>query len=300
MKIKSFFCAATAALAAFASGAHAQDASLSATYGDYTLSTGFQPDPYQVTLTAGGSIDASHLGSPCTGSVSRAPDVQLTFTAGSLPLYIIANSSTDTTLVVNGPDGRWYCDDDSNGGINPQVTWNSPRSGVYDVWVGTFGGGTAPATLSFTELTDGEARNMAHMDNPVPAVPNAGLTATYGEVVLSAGFQPDPRRISLTAGGTIAASGVSSSCSGSIAEAPDYQITYNAGSLPLTIRTEAATDTTLVVNGPDGSWYCDDDSSSGTNALVRFAKPGSGVYDIWVGTYGGGTNPATLVITEVE
>lgn len=299
MKINLLFAAATA-LIAVASGAHAQDPSLNATYGSYTLSTGFQPDPYPVTITAGGSIDASHLGSPCRGSIARAPDVQLTFTAGQLPLYLVANSGSDTTLVVNGPGGQWFCDDDSNGGVNPQVTWNRPRSGVYDIWVGTFGGGTAAATLSISELTDGEARNMSHMDNPVSSRPNAALTAAFGEIVLSSGFQPDPRRISLTAGGTIAASSVSSSCTGSIAEAPDYQITYNSGSLPLTIRTEARTDTTLVVNGPDGGWYCDDDSGGGNNAQVRFAKPGSGVYDIWVGTYGGGTNPATLVITELQ
>ena len=68
---------------------------------------------------------------------------------------------------------------------------------------------------------------------------------------------------------------------------------------PLAIRTEAGTDTTLVVNGPDGQWYCDDDSGGGTNAQVYFAKPSSGTYDIWVGTYGGGTQPATLLITEV-
>lgn len=300
MKIRTFFATAAAALVAFASGAYAQDASLTATYGEYTLSTGFQPDPYQVSVTAGGTIDASHLGSPCRGSVARAPDAQLTFTAGSLPLYIVVNSTVDTTLVVNGPDGLWYCDDDSNGGVNPQVTWNSPRSGVYDVWVGTFSGGTAAATLSFTELTDGEARIMTHMDNPVPTVPNSSLTAAYGEVVLSAGFRPDPHRISLTAGGNIAASGVSSSCTGSIAEAPDYQVTYNAGSLPLVIRTEASSDTTLVVNGPDGNWYCDDDSGDGTNPLMSIPNPQSGVYDVFIGAYGGNGAAAQLYMTELN
>jgi hypothetical protein len=297
MQIKALTIAA-AALIALAPAAHAQDPSLSATYADVSLSTGFTPDPYRIDLTAGGSIDASHLGSPCTGSIARAPDVQLTYSAGSLPLYLVVNAQADTTLVVNGPDGQWYCDDDSNGGTNPQVTWNSPRSGVYDIWVGTYGGGTTPAALFITELTDGEAVVTTHMDNP--GRPDSTRTAAYGEVFLSAGFQPDPHRISLTAGGTIDASVVSSSCTGSVAEAPDYQITYQAGSLPLTIRTESGVDTTLLVNGPDGQWYCDDDSGGGTNAQVRFAKPGSGVYDIWVGTYGGGTNPASLVITELE
>ena len=299
MKIKALIAAAAAALLAAAPAAQAQDASLNANYGDIVLSTGFTPDPYRIDLTAGGTIDASSLGSPCSGSISRAPDVQLTFTAGTLPLYLVVNADSDTTLVVNGPDGLWYCDDDSNGGVNPQVTWNSPQSGVYDIWVGTFSGGTAPAALFVTELTDGEAIVTTHMDNPTPSYPNSGMTAAYGEVSLSAGFTPDPHVVSLTAGGTIAASVVSSSCSGSIAEAPDYQITYTAGSLPLTIRTSASTDTTLVINGPDGQWHCDDDSGDGTNAQVRFAKPASGVYDIWVGTYSGGTNPARLEITEL-
>ena len=54
-----------------------------------------------------------------------------------------------------------------------------------------------------------------------------------------------------------------------------------------------------TITCPDGQWHCDDDSGDGTNAQVRFAKPASGVYDIWVGTYSGGTNPARLEITEL-
>lgn len=285
--------AATAALLLIAPAAQAQDTSATATYGSVRLNSGFTPDPHSVSLTAGGSIDASTIGSPCTGSIARAPDYELTYTAGSLPLYIFATASSDTTLVVNGPDGQWYCDDDSNGGTNPQVTFNTPRSGTYDIWVGTFGGGTASATLNITELASGGGGGGS------AGYPNTALTATFGEVTLNSGFTPDPHRVNLTAGGTISASAVSSTCQGSIATAPDYQVTYSSGSLPLAIRTQAGTDTTLVVNAPDGQWYCDDDSGGGTNAQVYFAKPSSGTYDIWVGTYGGGTQPATLLITEV-
>jgi len=283
--------AGAAALLLVAPAAQAQDTAAPATYGSIRLNSGFTPDPHSVSLTAGGSIDASTIGSPCTGSIARAPDYELTYTAGSLPLYIYATASSDTTLVVNGPDGQWYCDDDSNGGTNPQVTFNTPASGTYDIWVGTFGGGTASATLNITEVAGDRGGGSGY--------PNTGLTATYGEVILNSGFTPDPHRVTLTAGGTLQASAVSSSCQGSIATAPDYQITYTAGALPLAIRTEAASDTTLVVNGPDGQWYCDDDSGGGTNAQVYFAKPSSGTYDIWVGTYGGGHNPAALLITEV-
>ena len=281
-----------AALLLVAPAAQAQDTAAPATYGTVRLNSGFTPDPHSVNLTAGGSIDASTIGSPCTGSIARAPDFELTYTAGSLPLYIYATASSDTTLVVNGPDGQWYCDDDSNGGTNPQVTFNTPRSGTYDIWVGTYGGGTTSATLNITEVA-------GDRDSGSSGYPNTSLTATYGEVILNSGFTPDPHRVSLTAGGTIQASTVSSSCQGSIAVAPDYQITYTAGALPLAIQTQAGSDTTLVVNGPDGQWYCDDDSGGGTNAQVYFAKPSSGTYDIWVGTYGGGHNPATLLVTEV-
>ncbi|HRH21034.1 MAG TPA: peptidase, partial [Brevundimonas sp.] len=80
------------------------------------------------------------------------PDFELTYSAGSLPLIISVNSNADTTLVVNAPDARWYCDDDGGNGLNPSLRWNAPMSGTYDIWVGTFGGGNAPATLSISEL----------------------------------------------------------------------------------------------------------------------------------------------------
>ncbi|RZJ32162.1 MAG: peptidase S1 [Brevundimonas sp.] len=130
--------------------------------------------------------------------------------------------------------------------------------------------------------------------------PDTSARATYGETYLSSGFNPDPHRINLVAGGGLQASVVSSSCRGAIATAPDYQITYTAGSLPLAIQTLSSSDTTLVVNAPDGEWYCDDDSGDGNNAQVYFSKPASGVYDIWVGTYSGGNTSATLLITELQ
>ena len=60
-------------------------------------------------------------------------------------------SSTDTTLIINGPDGRWYCDDDSWGDGDAEVRFNKPSSGTYDIWIGTFNGGTASAALLITE-----------------------------------------------------------------------------------------------------------------------------------------------------
>ena len=130
------------------------------------------------------------------------------------------------------------------------------------------------------------------------AAQNAGLTANYGEISLRSGFTPDPYRVQVTAGGSLNGNALPGSCTGMISEAPDFEVSYSAGSLPLVFRTLSSSDTTLIINGPDGSWSCDDDSYGDGDAEVRFNRPQSGTYDIWIGTFGGGTSSATLLITE--
>jgi hypothetical protein len=67
-------------------------------------------------------------------------------------LIFSVRADSDTTLVINGPDGRWYCNDDANG-VNPAFRFASPRSGQYDVWVGTYSNsGLRPARLFISEL----------------------------------------------------------------------------------------------------------------------------------------------------
>ena len=135
-------------------GALAQDASKTATYGEVVLRAGFNPDPYRVSVTAGGAIDAyadTPLPAACVGNVADAPDFEVTYEAGRLPLVFRTLSSVDTTLIVNAPDGSWACDDDGYGDGDAQVRFDKPRTGTYDVWIGTFGGGTANATLLITE-----------------------------------------------------------------------------------------------------------------------------------------------------
>ena len=63
------------------------------------------------------------------------------------------NSSADTTLVVRAPNGLWYCDDDSGQGLNPSVRFNTPMSGLYDIWVGTYGNASnQQAQINISEL----------------------------------------------------------------------------------------------------------------------------------------------------
>lgn len=123
-------------------------------FGTVNLNAGFSPDPYTTNVTAGGGRNAAEMGlaSGCVGFITTAqPDVRLNYQASSLPLTVRATASADTTLVINGPDGRWYCNDDSDG-HNPALSFLSAQSGQYDIWVGTWSNRSAPARLNVSEM----------------------------------------------------------------------------------------------------------------------------------------------------
>jgi hypothetical protein len=150
------FVAAGVALAAVATAgiATAQDFNANPNYGTINLNAGFTPDPQVIQLQSGGNIDAQSISSSCRGFISNAPDVRLNYSSGSYPLILSVASGADTTLVVNAPDGTWYCDDDAGvNGLNPMVRFNRPQSGRYEIWVGTYGGARLEnAQLHISEL----------------------------------------------------------------------------------------------------------------------------------------------------
>lgn len=152
MRLANLYSVLLALAGILAGPVHAQDAGLNPNAGQVTLSSGFTPDPFTVQVLAGGNQDGNRLPGACTGWISDAPDFRVTYRAGRLPLAFQTVSGTDTTLVINDPNGNWACDDDSFGDGDAQVVFRRPASGVYDVWVGTFSrGGTASATLGITE-----------------------------------------------------------------------------------------------------------------------------------------------------
>jgi hypothetical protein len=144
-------------LASFAAAAPAaaQDANADPNFRTISLRTGFTPDPQLISIRSGGEINAQSISSACTGFISSAPDVRLNYTAGTLPLILSVAAGADTTLVVNGPDGRWYCDDDGGvNGNNPMVRFSAPQSGRYEIWIGTYGNSSLqPGQLHISELT---------------------------------------------------------------------------------------------------------------------------------------------------
>lgn len=155
MKLKLLAAGAMLASIAVAGPASAQPStSADPNFGTINLSAGFNNDPRVIRVVSGGQTPADSVGRNCAGYVSRAPDVRLNYDSGSLPLIISAASSDDTTLVVNAPDGRWYCDDDGGvNGLNPSVRFNSPQSGRYEIWVGSYSQGqNSEARLHISEL----------------------------------------------------------------------------------------------------------------------------------------------------
>jgi hypothetical protein len=130
---------------------------------------------------------------------------------------------------------------------------------------------------------------------------DVNANSVYGDIHLAAGFTPDPVSRTITAGGAIPVS-VSAACDyGWVGDAPDVKLFYEAGSdFSLYIYAESDDDVILLINLPDGSWVCDDDSHTGLDPLARFSIPLSGRYDIWVGTFGEELVPARLFISEIR
>ena len=127
------------------------------------------------------------------------------------------------------------------------------------------------------------------------------LKPTYGSATLKAGFEPDPFKKNVEAGGPVKTD--KGDVTAWVAKEPDFQLNYTAGNFALTIYAESKKDTTLLIRLPDGKWVANDDGpGTGLNPLLKFAKPQSGRYDIWVGVFNkdDGTPPATLFITELK
>lgn len=142
-------------------------------YGTFHLTAGFTPDPHSVWAEAGGSWEAASLGTPanCVGMIMIGqPDVRVHFTAGTgYPLRFYVESTGDTTLIVNGPDGSWHCNDDAVE-LSHVVDFQYAMSGQYDIWIGVWNSTAIfPATLYITEiLTNG----------PYGETPTAGTSRT--------------------------------------------------------------------------------------------------------------------------
>lgn len=154
MSVTFRFAAAAALGLCFVSGAAvAQNYNLNPSYGSVRLNAGFMPDPYVVTVRAGGdNYFSGGGGCPGGGWFANAPDFRLVYQAGGFQLSFYLRAPGDTMILVNDPAGNWYCNDDYQG-LNPALVFNNPRSGRYEVWAGTYNRSRVRNTQLFiTEL----------------------------------------------------------------------------------------------------------------------------------------------------
>ncbi len=143
---------ALAVLAFAAAPVLAQDVSADPNFGDVRLDEGFPDDPVVIDLVAGGGVEPAIRGCDY-GAITEAPDIDLYYdTSGNSNLYIYAVSGDDTTILVNLPDGTWVCDDDSYDDGDPIVVIRGADSGLFNIWVGTYGDDPADATLFISEI----------------------------------------------------------------------------------------------------------------------------------------------------
>lgn len=130
------------ALSLAPSVAGAQDFTLQPTFGVFTVTSGFGPDPNWISLLAGGSIRGEYsdalTGDSCVGHFAQAPDFRVHYIPGqNQPLSFYVEAGADTVLLINTPDGVWHCNDDS-ADLNPGLTFETALEGQYDIWVGTY------------------------------------------------------------------------------------------------------------------------------------------------------------------
>ncbi len=270
-------------------------------FGSATLSAGFTPDPHTLHLVSGGETDVSYIGGQCAGHAAIAPDFRLYWSGRSdnLRFFFVADNGGDTTLLINRPDGSWTCNDDAAGGsLDPMVVLDDPAPGQYDIWVGSYHAGSfVGGSLYITEL---DLSPGSYTRDELDYT----LGPYYGAISLRAGFTPDPATDELlVGGGSVDVSYLGNGCVGYATAQPDYRLNWSGRSSELRFFFQADdnADTTILINLPDGSWMCNDDSAGTIDPMVVVGNPPEGQYDIWIGTYSRDTTAfGTLNITELD
>lgn len=290
-------------------------------YGTRPLGPGFTPDPISVPVLSGGNVNVSALGigQGCTGYASPNPDFQFTLMAPTLFMRIFVDAGQeDTTLIIARADGGWSCADDTYG-VNPGIDLVNAQTGVYNVWVGSYREGErVRGTFAVTGQRNihppGDVRPPTPVPAPVPTPPrppvNVPLNATgrpnFGQRRVNPGFHPDPMRIRITSGGSIGVRdlGLGAGCTGFVTAQPDFIMQLTGPSPSLRVYVNEArdnADTTLIIQRPDGTWICNDDSNGGTSPTVDLDNADRGNYAIWIGSYEASVQArARLNITEIR
>jgi len=230
----------------------------------------------------------------CYGFIGAdAPDVILSVADPGPELSLYAVAPVDLVIAVRGPDGTWLCDDDTFG-INPAVSFDAPLAGDYHIHVGAFTQGTEGVYALFA--ADGPP-NWEEAQTPAPETLNADAEPAVAQLDYGPATRPDPRVVFDIPQSGFEAFGLGEECAGYIDPTrPDLVIEAAEGLPQLMIYMVAEADGTLVVVGPDGTLYCNDDFE-GLHPGILVPNPDAGPYAVFAGTFDGSGGLGTLGVT---
>lgn len=117
-------------------------------FGTISLAPGFDTATASLSGYTGGSYSLSAItnrdvnNKACIGFADPTPDHIIVLQKDFSNLRIAVNSNgSDTTLLVEAPDGKIYCGDDTGRGKDASIALNQWKEGSYKIWVGTFNPG---------------------------------------------------------------------------------------------------------------------------------------------------------------
>jgi hypothetical protein len=229
---------------------------------------------------------------------------------GTVEFTVVNQTSSAVCFVYISPTTSQYWEEDWLGAdtipAGGSYTFDVP-SGDYDLKADFCGGGTSyiewgrSITSDSSWIIPASATSGSGSSGTSGGQLDYSLDPNFGSTSLSSGFVPDPHGVGVTSGGSVDVSYLGSGCRGYATSAPDYSVNYTSGAFP-TLRfffLASSGDTTMIINAPDASFYCADDSFGTLSPTIDFQNPSSGRYDIWVGSYSSGDLiSGTLYVTE--
>jgi len=97
--------------------------------------------------TAGGPLPGQTMSPHCVGNYPTAAQHIVRVGQALSHFRVVINAgASDTTLAVRGPDGTYFCNDDSSdpaNTLNPAVDVENAAPGDYQIFVGGYSGGDA-------------------------------------------------------------------------------------------------------------------------------------------------------------
>ncbi|HXF61769.1 MAG TPA: hypothetical protein VNK95_09130, partial [Caldilineaceae bacterium] len=272
--------------------------------GAINLGDGLPLDPFLVSVNGGGPFSAAGLGPGCSGYISNAPVVSVNWTGTASLLELFFYSDHDPVLVIRTPTGQILCNDDANHVLlDPVIQIDAPPPGVYNVWVGSYDRDQLIPGLLV--LTTDPAMNIGAFRpgdlvtrEPIPEVAVRPaevrrtllptVTAPVAGAVTPLQLGTTPISLTVVVTGVVPAFDLpiqGALCSGYINPHIDLSFSWPGGAENLRIFFEGDGDSSLLIIGPGGMVYCNDDAArnQNLNPVVTIPNAPPGDYLVFVG-----------------